>query len=72
MSLMIWYILNDREVLPHHQPQFYQPIITYQQKTLTKRNMSSYVSLYELYKSRDSKIGTIQLFLMYQKFYGIA
>jgi len=69
---MIWYILNDREVLPHHQPQFYQPIITYQQETLIKRNMS-HMSLYELYKSIHSKkVGTIELFLMYQKFYGIA
>ena len=33
-----WYILNDRKVLSHHQPQFYQPIINYQQETLTKRN----------------------------------
>jgi hypothetical protein len=70
---MIWYILNDREVLPHNQLQLYQPIITYQQEILTKRNMSSYMSLYELHKSTDSKkVGTIQLLLMYQKFYGIA
>lgn len=50
---MIWYILNDKEVLPHHQSQFYQSITNYQQETLIKRNMS-YVSLYELYKSTDS------------------